>query len=106
MSYLFFFNDTATTEIYTLSLHDALPISIVDTFWQTETGGHMITPLPGATDLVPGSCTLAFPGIAAAVVDEAGNELPWGDSGILVIKRPWPSMIRNIWGHPERFVAS
>ncbi|WP_353177441.1 acetate--CoA ligase [Delftia acidovorans] len=79
---------------------------IVDTFWQTETGGHMITPLPGATDLVPGSCTLAFPGIAAAVVDEAGNELPWGDSGILVIKRPWPSMIRNIWGHPERFVAS
>ena len=79
---------------------------IVDTFWQTETGGHMITPLPGATDLVPGSCTLAFPGIAGAVVDEAGNELPWGDSGILVIKRPWPSMIRNIWGHPERFVAS
>ncbi len=79
---------------------------IVDTFWQTETGGHMITPLPGATDLVPGSCTLAFPGIAAAVVDEAGNELPWGDSGILVIRRPWPSMIRNIWGHPERFVAS
>ncbi|WP_202758609.1 acetate--CoA ligase [Delftia acidovorans] len=79
---------------------------IVDTFWQTETGGHMITPLPGATDLVPGSCTLAFPGIAAAVVDETGNELPWGDSGILVIKRPWPSMIRNIWGHPERFVAS
>nr|WP_180317944.1 acetate--CoA ligase [Delftia acidovorans] len=79
---------------------------IVDTFWQTETGGHMITPLPGATDLMPGSCTLAFPGIAAAVVDEAGNELPWGDSGILVIKRPWPSMIRNIWGHPERFVAS
>ncbi|MET3512638.1 acetyl-CoA synthetase [Pseudacidovorax sp. 1753] len=76
---------------------------IVDTFWQTETGGHMITPLPGATDLVPGSCTLPFPGIAAAVVDETGNELPWGQGGILVVKRPWPSMIRTIWGNPERF---
>jgi acetyl-CoA synthetase len=76
---------------------------IVDTFWQTETGGHMITPLPGATALVPGSCTLPFPGIAAAVVDETGNELPWGQGGILVVKRPWPSMIRTIWGNPERF---
>ncbi|WP_295524567.1 acetate--CoA ligase [uncultured Pseudacidovorax sp.] len=76
---------------------------IVDTFWQTETGGHMITPLPGATDLVPGSCTLPFPGIAAAVVDETGNDLPWGQGGILVVKRPWPSMIRTIWGNPERF---
>ncbi|WP_234195970.1 acetate--CoA ligase [Pseudacidovorax sp. NFM-22] len=76
---------------------------IVDTFWQTETGGHMITPLPGATGLVPGSCTLPFPGIAAAVVDETGNELPWGQGGILVVKRPWPSMIRTIWGNPERF---
>ncbi|MBN8747979.1 Acetyl-coenzyme A synthetase [Xylophilus ampelinus] len=76
---------------------------IVDTFWQTETGGHMITPLPGATTLVPGSCTLPFPGIAAAVVDETGNELPWGQGGILVVKRPWPSMIRTIWGNPERF---
>jgi acetyl-CoA synthetase len=51
---------------------------IVDTFWQTETGGHMITPLPGATPLVPGSCTLPFPGIAAAVVDETGKDVPWG----------------------------
>ena len=76
---------------------------IVDTFWQTETGGHMITPLPGATTLVPGSCTLPFPGIAAAVVDETGNELPWGQGGILVVKRPWPSMIRTIWGNPDRF---
>jgi acetyl-CoA synthetase len=76
---------------------------IVDTFWQTETGGHMITPLPAATALVPGSCTLPFPGIEAAVVDEAGNELPWGQSGILVIKKPWPSMIRTIYGDPERF---
>ncbi|WP_399682730.1 acetate--CoA ligase [Xenophilus sp.] len=76
---------------------------IVDTFWQTETGAHMITPLPGATALVPGSCTLPFPGIAAAVVDETGNELPWGQGGILVVKRPWPAMIRTIWGNPERF---
>ncbi len=60
---------------------------IVDTFWQTETGGHMITPLPGVTPMVPGSCTLPFPGIQ-------------------VVKRPWPSMIRNIWGDPERFKKS
>jgi acetyl-CoA synthetase len=79
---------------------------IVDTFWQTETGGHMITPLPGATPLVPGSCTLPFPGIMAAVVDETGKEVPWGQGGILVVKRPWPSMIRTIWGDPERFKKS
>ncbi len=79
---------------------------IVDTFWQTETGGHMITPLPGATPLVPGSCTLPFPGIQFAVVDETGNELPWGKGGILVCKKPWPSMIRTIWGDPERFKKS
>ncbi len=79
---------------------------IVDTFWQTETGGHVITPLPGATPLVPGSCTLPFPGIAAAIVDEAGNDVPNGQGGILVIKKPWPSMIRTIWGEPERFKSS
>ncbi len=79
---------------------------IVDTFWQTETGAHMMTPLPGATPLVPGSCTLALPGIIAAIVDETGNELPNGSGGILVIKRPWPSMIRTIWGDPERFKKS
>lgn len=79
---------------------------IVDTFWQTETGGHMITPLPGATPLVPGSCTLPFPGIQAAVVDETGTEVPNGQGGILVVKRPWPSMIRTIWGDPERFKKS
>ena len=79
---------------------------IVDTFWQTETGGHMITPLPGATPLIPGSCTLPFPGIQAAVVDETGTEVPWGQGGILVVKRPWPSMIRTIWGDPDRFVKS
>ena len=79
---------------------------IVDTFWQTETGGHMITPLPGATPLVPGSCTLPFPGIMAAVVDETGAEVPWGQGGILVVKKPWPAMIRTIWGDPERFQKS
>ncbi|KQV78260.1 acetate--CoA ligase [Rhizobacter sp. Root1221] len=79
---------------------------IVDTFWQTETGGHVITPLPGATPLVPGSCTLPFPGIQAAVVDETGKEVPWGQGGILVIKKPWPSMIRTIYGDPERFKKS
>ena len=79
---------------------------IVDTFWQTETGGHMITPLPGATPLVPGSCTLPLPGIMAAIVDEAGNDMPNGSGGILVVKKPWPSMIRTIWGDPERFKKS
>jgi acetyl-CoA synthetase len=79
---------------------------VVDTFWQTETGGHVITPLPGATPLVPGSCTLPFPGIDAAVVDEQGNELPNGKGGLLVIRKPWPSMIRTIWGDDERFVKS
>ncbi|WP_349742982.1 acetate--CoA ligase [Roseateles cavernae] len=79
---------------------------IVDTFWQTETGGHMITPLPGATPLVPGSCTLPFPGITAAIVDELGNDVPNGQGGILVVKKPWPSMIRTIWGDPERFKKS
>ena len=79
---------------------------VVDTFWQTETGGHVITPLPGATPLVPGSCTLPLPGIMAAIVDEAGHDVPNGAGGMLVIKRPWPSMIRTIWGDPERFKKS
>jgi acetyl-CoA synthetase len=79
---------------------------IVDTFWQTETGGHMITPLPGATTLVPGSCTLPFPGITTAIVDELGNDVPNGQGGILVVKKPWPSMIRTIYGDPERFKKS
>jgi len=79
---------------------------IVDTFWQTETGGHMITPLPGATPMVPGSCTLPFPGIAAAIVDETGKDVPNGQGGILVVKKPWPSMIRTIWGDPERYKKS
>ncbi|MDP9902559.1 acetate--CoA ligase [Variovorax ginsengisoli] len=84
--------------------HEKCPI--VDTFWQTETGGHVITPLPGATPLVPGSCTLPLPGIMAAIVDETGKDLPHGAGGMLVIKRPWPSMIRTIWNDPERFKKS
>jgi acetyl-CoA synthetase len=79
---------------------------VVDTWWQTETGGHLITPLPGATPLVPGSCTLPLPGIMAAIVDETGHDVPNGSGGILVIKRPWPAMIRTIWGDPDRYTKS
>ena len=79
---------------------------VVDTWWQTETGGHMISPLPGATPLKPGSCTLPLPGIMADIVDETGQSVGRGKGGILVIKRPWPSMIRTIWGDPERYKKS
>jgi len=79
---------------------------IMDTWWQTETGGHMITPLPGATPLKPGSCTLPLPGIIVDIVDETGHSVGRGKGGILVIKRPWPSMIRTIWGDPDRFRKS
>jgi acetyl-CoA synthetase len=84
--------------------HEKCPI--VDTFWQTETGGHMMSPMPGATPLVPGSCTLPLPGIMAAIVDEVGNPIPNGTGGILVVNKPWPSMIRTIWNDPERFKKS
>ena len=76
---------------------------IVDTWWQTETGGHMITPLPGAHTTRPGSCSMPLPGIDAAIVDEAGAEVERGKGGFLVIRKPWPAMIRTIWGDPERF---
>ncbi|MFO0439889.1 MAG: acetate--CoA ligase [Betaproteobacteria bacterium] len=76
---------------------------IVDTWWQTETGGHMITPLPGATPTKPGSATFPLPGIIADIVDETGQSVGKGKGGILVIKKPWPSMLRTIWGDPERF---
>ncbi|MGC2517507.1 MAG: acetate--CoA ligase [Burkholderiales bacterium] len=76
---------------------------IVDTWWQTETSSHMITPLPGVHALKPGSCTMPLPGIMAAIVDETGHEVEKGKGGILVIKRPWPGIIRTIWGDPERF---
>jgi len=79
---------------------------IVDTWWQTETGGILITPLPGVTALVPGSCTLPLPGIIAAIVDETGHDVANGHGGLLVIKRPWPSMIRTIWGDPDRYKKS
>jgi len=76
---------------------------IVDTWWQTETGGHLITPLPGATPTKPGSATLPLPGIFADIVDETGHSVGKGKGGILVITRPWPSMLRTIWGDPERY---
>ncbi len=79
---------------------------IVDTWWQTETGGHLITPLPGATPTKPGSCTFPLPGIITDIVDETGHPVGRGKGGILVIKRPWPSMIRTIWGDPERYKKS
>ena len=80
--------------------------SIVDTWWQTETGGHMITPLPGATPIKPGSATFPLPGIMAEIIDENGNPTPKGEKGFLCITKPWPSMIRTIWGDPDRFVKS
>jgi acetyl-CoA synthetase len=77
---------------------------IVDTWWQTETGGHMLTPLPGATTTVPGSATRPFPGIDAAIVDKAGTEQPANVGGYLVIRKPWPAMLRGIYGDRERFI--
>jgi len=76
---------------------------IVDTWWQTETGGIMITPLPGVTPTKPGSATLPFFGIVPEVVDDAGNAVPRNTGGKLVIRQPWPSMLRGIWGDPQRF---
>jgi len=76
---------------------------IVDTWWQTETGAIMITPLPGAIPTKPGSATLPFPGIKADVVDKDGRSVPEGAGGFLVIQRPWPSMLRTIYGDPERY---
>ena len=75
---------------------------IVDTWWQTETGGHMITPLPGVTTLKPGSATFALPGIGVEVVDEEGHRIERG-GGYLTLTRPWPAMLRGIWGDPERY---
>src|SRR5476649_2642727 len=97
-------NPEAWMWYYTVVGNSRCPI--VDTWWQTETGGHMITPLPGATPLKPGSCTYALPGIMAAIVDEVGHDVELGKGGILVIKRPWPGMIRTIWGDPDRYVKS
>jgi acetyl-CoA synthetase len=77
---------------------------IMDTWWQTETGAHMLTPLPGVTSLVPGSAQHPFPGISAKVVDDEGNELSDDSTGLLVLTEPWPSMLRTIWGDDDRYV--
>ena len=79
---------------------------IVDTWWQTETGAIMIAPLPGAVPTKPGSATKPLPGIQAEVVDKAGNPVPAGQGGFLVVKRPWPSMMRTIYGDDERYKAT
>jgi len=79
---------------------------IVDTWWQTETGGHMITPLPFATATKPGSATFPLPGIFAEVVDGEGEPVGHGQGGLLVVTRPWPSMLRGIWGDPARYVRT
>lgn len=80
--------------------------AIVDTYWQTETGGHMISPLPGATPIKPACATFPLPGIIAEVIDEEGHPTPVGEKGFMCITKPWPSMIRTIWGDPQRFVKS
>ena len=94
-------NPEAWMWYYTVVGKERCPI--VDTWWQTETGGHLISPLPGATPTKPGSCTLPLPGIITDIVDETGQPVGRGKGGILVIKRPWPAMIRTIWGDPDRF---
>ncbi|MFB9818090.1 AMP-binding protein, partial [Arthrobacter ramosus] len=79
------------------------PAPIVDTWWQTETGAQMIAPLPGVTATKPGSAQVPVPGIAIDVVDETGQSVPDGHGGYLVVREPWPAMLRGIWGDPERF---
>lgn len=77
---------------------------VVDTYWQTETGGHVITPLPGATPCKPGSCTFPFFGIDAAVVNTQGQEQPADSGGLMVIRKPWPGMLRGVYGDRQRFI--
>jgi acetyl-CoA synthetase len=79
---------------------------IVDTYWQTETGGHVVTPLPGAIATKPGSCTLPMPGIDAAILNEQGQELGPNQGGLFVIRRPWPGMLRGVFGNRERFISN
>ncbi len=79
---------------------------IVDTYWQTETGGHIGTPLPGAIPTKPGSCTLPMLGIDAAVVNERGEEIPTNAGGLFVIRKPWPGMLRGVYGNRERFISN
>lgn len=80
--------------------------AIVDTYWQTETGGHIISPLPGATPIKPACATFPLPGIMAEIIDEDGNKKEPREGGMMCVTRPWPSMIRGVWGDPERFVKS
>ncbi|QEE28032.1 acetate--CoA ligase [Terriglobus albidus] len=84
--------------------HERCPIA--DTWWQTETGGHMIAPIPGAIAAKPGSATVPFFGVDAAVVTKEGEPVPDGHGGLLIIRKPWPSMARTIYGNPERYVAA
>ena len=79
---------------------------IVDTWWQTETGGIMMSPLPGCTPTKPGSCTLPLPGVVPEIVDAAGDPVEPGEGGWLVMRKPWPGMLRGIWGNDERFVEA
>ncbi len=79
---------------------------VVDTWWQTETGAHIIAPLPGVTTTKPGSATFPLPGIAADVVDDEGRSVPLGQGGYLVLTRPWPSMLRGIYGDDNRFIET
>ena len=80
--------------------------SIVDTYWQTETGGHIVSPLPAATPIKPACATFPLPGIAAEIIDENGIQTEIGEKGFLCITKPWPSMIRTIWNDPDRFEKS
>ncbi len=79
---------------------------VVDTWWQTETGGILISPLPGVTTLKPGSATKPFPGVKPAILDERGNEVPQGQGGFLTLQRPWPGMFRTLWDDDERYVSN
>ncbi len=80
--------------------------SIVDTYWQTETGGHLISPIPSATPIKPACATFPLPGIKAEIIEEDGTPTPVGEKGFMCITKPWPSMIRTIWNDPDRFVKS
>jgi acetyl-CoA synthetase len=81
-------------------------VPVVDTWWQTETGGIMISPLPGVTTLLPGSATQPLPGITADIVNDRGESVPLGGGGYMVLTRPWPGMLRGIWGDDERYVQT
>ncbi len=80
--------------------------AIVDTYWQTETGGHVVSPLPGATPIKPACATFPLPGIMAEILDSDGTKTEVGETGLMCITRPWPAMIRGVWGDEERFVKS